>query len=171
MTATLCLRLLGPAQVERPDQPVSALSPGQQLALLGYLATHPQPLPREHPADACWPGLPTVRGQANLTWTLHKLSSVLPGCLGADRNTVQFRRADEIWVDLYAFEALAARGDVGSLAEATALYRGAFLQGLSLDGCAGFELWLVGGAGTVATTHGARWTRARQPSYPPSLTP
>jgi hypothetical protein len=47
-------------------------------------------------------------------------------------------------LDIVAFEELEARGDAASLAAAVELYRGELLEGLSLDGCAEFEIWLVG---------------------------
>jgi DNA-binding SARP family transcriptional activator len=123
---------------------VRSLSPGKALALLGYLAVRRQPLSREHLADLFWQDLPAQRGRANLSWTLHKLAPLLPGCLDARRRTVEFYLSDGCWIDLDALQALIAQGDEGSLAKAAALYRGEFLQGLALDGCADFELWLVG---------------------------
>jgi predicted ATPase/DNA-binding SARP family transcriptional activator len=130
--------------VEREGQPASGLQPGKRLALLGYLVAQRQPLSREHLADLLWPDLPAARGRANLSWTLHKLSSALPNCLRKDRGSVQFRCPDGCWSDLDAFEALTTQGDAEALGEGAVLYRGGFLQGLSVDGCADYELWLVG---------------------------
>jgi predicted ATPase/DNA-binding SARP family transcriptional activator len=150
VTANLRLSLLGPARITPAEKPAASQLAGKSLALLAYLVVHGrpfargQPLSREHLADLFWQDLPAQRGRANLSWTLHKLSPSVPGCLQADRRTVAFCRADGCWIDLDAFEALEAAGDAGSLAEAAALYRGEFLQGLALDGCADFELWLVG---------------------------
>jgi DNA-binding SARP family transcriptional activator len=117
----LCLRLLGPVQVEREGQLVFVLALGKPLALLGYLVAQRKPLCREHLADLLWPDLPTPRGRANLSWTLHKLSTVLPGCLEGTRHTAQFRRSDACKADLDNFEMLLARGDPDSLIEATSL--------------------------------------------------
>jgi DNA-binding SARP family transcriptional activator len=144
MTANVCLRLLGPVQVEREGQLVFFLALGKPLALLGYLVAQRKPLCREHLADLLWPDLPTPRGRANLSWTLHKLSTVLPGCLEGTRHTVRFRRSEMCKADLNKFEMLVARGDPDALIEATSLYRGAFLEGLCVNGCADYELWLVG---------------------------
>jgi len=138
------LRLLGPVQAERDGQPVPGLGSGKGLALLGYLVVHGGPVSREYLADLFWRDKPEERGRANLSWTLHKLSSRLPGCLETSRHTVRFRRTEACWLDLDAFEGLTAGADAASLAEAVELYRGEFLEGLSLDDCADFELWLVG---------------------------
>jgi predicted ATPase/DNA-binding SARP family transcriptional activator len=146
--------------VEREGQPVHGLESGKALGLLGYLAVRGQPVSREYLADLFWRDKPEDRGRANLSWTLHKISTLLPGCLKADRDTVQFQRADPLrqaqggpstgsgqalyWLDIVAFEELVAQDEATALADAVELYRGDFLEGLYLDGCADFEIWLVG---------------------------
>ena len=113
------------------------------MALLGYLATQDRPVPREHLADLFWEDKPESRGRANLSWILNHISARLPDCLQADRHSVQFRRTVWYWLDLDAFTELETQGDADSLAAAVALYRGPFLEGFYLDGCAEFEIWLV----------------------------
>jgi len=150
--ASLCL--LGPALVERNGQAIPRLASGKALALLAYLVVQGQPVSREHLADLFWRHLPPDRGRANLSWTLNKISSLLPGCLDASRESVRFCRGDGCWLDLDDFAAhdLARSSvDVPSLAQAVDrlqkaadLYRGDFLQGLALNDCADYELWLVG---------------------------
>lgn len=137
------LSLLGPVQIERDGQPDSDMSLGKPLALLSYLIAQQKQLPREHLADLFWQDLPVDRGRANLSWMLHKLTSTLPVCLAANRHSVQFLRSERCWIDIDAFQDLIDQGDTVSLAKAAALYRGDFLEGLDLDGCADFELWLV----------------------------
>ena len=144
MTENLRLHFLGPVLVEQEGQSVSGFSSGKTPALLGYLVVQRRPLTHGHLADLLWQDLPERRGRANLSWTLHKISSALAVCMETNRHTIQFRRTDECWIDLNAFEALAAQDDRETLAKATALYRGTFLEGLSVDGCADYELWLVG---------------------------
>jgi ABC-type oligopeptide transport system substrate-binding subunit/DNA-binding SARP family transcriptional activator len=144
METTFRLRLLGPAQIERDGEPVSGFRSRKALALLGYLAVQDKPFPREHLADLFWEAKPESRGRANLSWILNHILAQLPDCLQADRHTVRFQRTARYWLDLDAFTELETRGDVDSLAAAVALYRGAFLEGLYLDGCAEFEIWLVG---------------------------
>jgi DNA-binding SARP family transcriptional activator len=123
----------------------------ESRCLLGYLAAQGKPVPREHLTDLFWGDKSEARGRANLSWALSRISSRLPDCLQADRHTVQFQRAAPsagsgqapYWLDLDAFEELEAQGDAPSLAAAVELYRGEFLEGLYLHGCAEFELWLV----------------------------
>jgi hypothetical protein len=51
---------------------------------------------------------------------------------------------DAYWLDIDAFQALEERREATLLETAVELYRGEFLEGLYLDGCAEFEIWLVG---------------------------
>jgi DNA-binding SARP family transcriptional activator len=143
MEGVFCLRLLGPVQVERDGEPVRGLQSRKVLALLAYLITQGQPVSREYLADLFWGDKSEARGRANLSWTLNRISGQLPGCLQADHHTIQFQRAASYWLDLDAFAELAAQGEPAALAEAVELYRGEFLEGLCLAGCAEFEIWLV----------------------------
>jgi predicted ATPase/DNA-binding SARP family transcriptional activator len=160
MEGILRLRLLGPVQVERDGEPVRGFESRKALALLGYLALQDRPIPRQCIVDLLWGDKSEARGRANLSWVLHKISTLLPDCLQADRHSVQFQRAAPsagsprlrsgqagqapYWLDIEAFEELEAQGDAASLAAAVELYRGEFLEGLYLHGCAEFEIWLVG---------------------------
>ena len=138
------LRFLGVVQVESDGEPVSGFRSRKALALLGYLAVQNRPVSREHLVDLFWEDMPEARGRANLSWVLNKIAALLPGCLEADPHAVQFRRSTAYWLDVDAFDELAAVGDAASLTAAVELFRGEFLEGLCLDGCAEFEIWLVG---------------------------
>ena len=137
------LSFLGPVQIEQEEVSVSNLSPGKPLALLGYIAAHIKPLPREHLADLFWPNLPAQRGRANLSWMLHKITTIMPHCLHSNRHSVQFKRDNACWLDIDTFQALVTQDDIDSHTQAVLLYRGDFLEGLCLDDCADFELWLL----------------------------
>lgn len=157
------LRLLGPVEVEREGEPVRGFESRKALALLGYLAVQDHPVSRSHLANLFWSDKPEPRGRANLSWVLHKISTLLPGYLQADRYTIRLHRSATYWLDVDEFrqrvnEATRHRGHeaprqgghsltpelVASLTEAVRLYRGDFMEGLYLDGCPEFELWLVG---------------------------
>jgi DNA-binding SARP family transcriptional activator/tetratricopeptide (TPR) repeat protein len=144
MGETTRVQLLGPVRIERDGEPVRGFRSRKALALLGYLAVQGGPVPRERLADLLWEDMPEPRGRSNLSWVLGRISSLLPGCLQADCHSVQFRRPADYWLDVHAFEELEARGDSASLAAAVDLYRGEFLEGVTPEGCAEFEIWLVG---------------------------
>ncbi|MGD2147909.1 MAG: BTAD domain-containing putative transcriptional regulator, partial [Anaerolineae bacterium] len=146
MKSTFRLRFLGPVEIERQGKQVRGLESRKALGLLAYLAVERQPVPRDRLVDLFWEDKTLAQGRNNLSWVLSRLSTFLPDCLQADRHTVRFpgEGAESIyWLDLDAFEELEAQGDLPSLEAAVALYRGEFLEGLSLRGCPEFELWQV----------------------------
>jgi DNA-binding SARP family transcriptional activator len=143
MSNTFHLRFLGPIQAEQNGKPLRGFRSRKALALLGYLASQGQALPRERLVDLLWEDQTESRGRANLSWVLNKLNKLLPDCLQADRHSIQYQRSDTYWLDLDVFDGLEAQGEPGGLAEAVELYRGEFLEGLYLEGCAEFELWVV----------------------------
>lgn len=143
MKKAIRLCFLGTVLVERDGKPVGGFRSRKALALLAYLALQAQPIPRERLVDLFWEDKPESVGRANLSWVMGRISSLLPGCLAADRHTVQFKRGPPYWLDIDAFEELEAQGDPPALASAAALCRGELLEGMCLDGCAEFDLWLV----------------------------
>jgi WD40 repeat protein/DNA-binding SARP family transcriptional activator len=146
MKSTFNLRFLGPVQIEREGEPVRGFESRKALALLAYLAAEGQPVPRDRLVDLFWEDKSLAQGRNNLSWVLSRLSTFLPDCLQADRHTVAFlgeSAESTYWLDLDVFEELEAQGDPLSLDAAVALFRGEFLEGLSLRGCPEFELWQV----------------------------
>lgn len=136
--------LLGPVLIQRGSQPLTGIKSRKALTLLGYLAMHSGAVARTHLASLIWENLPEDRARANLSWTVHYLASILPGNLEITRHSVGFCPNSYIRLDVDAFRQLATQGDIGSLAQAASLYRGAFLEGIELAGCEEFELWLLG---------------------------
>ncbi len=143
MASIFHLRFLGVPQVERDGEPVSGLRSRKALALLSYLAVQERAVPRAHLAELLWEGLDEARGRANLSWVLHRITTLLPDCLTVDRHSVAFRQHPSLWLDIDALEALEAEGGRDALTAATELYRGPFLEGIHLEGCAEFEIWLA----------------------------
>ncbi len=143
MKATTRFRFLGPPQVEQDGDPILGFRSRKALALLGYLAAQKRPLPRSHLAGLFWEDLPEDRGRANLSWVLHQVSSLVPDCLRTNRHTIELRRSPSCWVDIDAFSTLEREGGTTALKTAAGLYRGPFLEGIELEGCAEFEIWLA----------------------------
>src|SRR5574341_1011385 len=141
--AALDIRLLGAIRVERDGQPVPRFRSLKTLALLGYLIAAERPVAREYLAGLFWGDSPTAEALGHLRRSVHNLSTLLPGCLTADRQTVAFVAGPECQADLRLFQALERHGDSAALAQAAALCRGPFLEGLYLDDCPEFETWLL----------------------------
>ncbi len=139
--AQVVLRLLGPVEVERDGRPLSGF-PSKALALLGYLALHPLPVPRTRLAALLWEPLPQAQALGNLRRVLLQLAERLPEALDADAHAVRLRRGPGIWLDVDRFEDLLKEGSPAALAEAVGLYRGDFLAGLDLEESPRFQVWL-----------------------------
>jgi DNA-binding SARP family transcriptional activator len=151
--AELRIALLGPPRVERDGAPIE-VDTRKAIALLAYLAIHPERHGRDAVAGLLWPDYDTDHARGALRRTLSTLNKAVgPGWLGADRTTVGFASTG-FWLDLARFEALVAScrehghapGDacpacVAPLEEAARLHRGDFLAGFSLRDSPSFDDW------------------------------
>lgn len=145
------IRLLGPIQIERNGQPIGNLESRKALGLLCYLCSQAKPVPRQELAALFWGDKPESRGRGNLSRVLHNIGQQLPNSLEADRRAVCFRGNERLWMDTVQMERLARADQLHSLAAATELFRGDFLEDLGLDDCPEFDVWL--------TTEREEWRR------------
>ena len=153
--ARLSIRLLGPFQVSLDGQPVTAFESDKVRALLAYLAVESEnPHRRERLAGLLWPDYPERSARTNLRGALANLRQAIgdrhatPPFLHITRQTIQFNRASEAWVEVRAFsdlvESQAPSGDaIEQLEEAVELYEGTFLEGFSLPDIPAFEEWAL----------------------------
>jgi DNA-binding SARP family transcriptional activator len=156
----LTMRLLGPVQIALDSRPVPRFESEKARALLVYLAAHPdRPHRREVVAEMLWPERPEGAARANLRHTLCRLRRLIgdqaarPPFLLPTRHTLRFNEASDAWIDVGALSALLpARHAIGAptapwtvqqLEEAVQLYRGPFLEDVSLADSAAFEEWRV----------------------------
>lgn len=126
------LSFLGPGEAVLDGRKVRLRSQ-KSLALLAYLALE-GPTPREQLAELLWG---TASGRSNLRVEVHRLERALPGVVQRGRSVLAL---GEAWVDVLAFEAAARAGEA---AEAHALYRGPFLEGLSGGFGPELEEWIA----------------------------
>lgn len=127
---SLQIQLLGPAHIQRDDEPVDLV--GQRsLALLAYLLLTGKAHSRQHLTDLLFDSPSDPR--AALRWNLSKLRSALGAAyLLADSEEISFNFAAGYWLDVAEFES-------GKLE----LYRGDLLEGLSVRNAYAFEDWLL----------------------------
>jgi WD40 repeat protein/DNA-binding SARP family transcriptional activator len=137
------LFLLGPLTLTQNGQPQQGFESRKARGLLAYLVAAGKPVFRSELALLFWPSKPEKRGRANLSRVLNNLSQLLPDCFAADRHTIEFRPATAVWVDLHAFQTGLTAGELPDQEAAAQLYRGDFIEGLALDDCPDFELWLL----------------------------
>src|SRR5258708_3699394 len=141
--------LLGPLQVIQNDVPLNQPPSRKVRALLGYLAMAPRPVTREKLCELFWDVADDPRSE--LRWCLSKLRPLV------DRPTTTRIVADrkQVWIDTSSLDVDAqsvARRTQKTLADSSpselrsllALFRGDFLEGLSVDGAPSFENWLAG---------------------------
>lgn len=156
---TLVLHLFGGFEARLADRPLQGFRSVKNEALLAYLAlTANRSHLRPALAGLLWPEEPEDAARRNLRQALFQLRRVL-GAAGSavivDQNTVRFADTD-IWTDAGAFNHLfhlCAHHEHAGLdrcascmmrcAEAVALYRGEFLQGLFIDDSPALEEWLL----------------------------
>ncbi|HVS77298.1 MAG TPA: BTAD domain-containing putative transcriptional regulator, partial [Steroidobacteraceae bacterium] len=117
-------------------------------ALLAYLALNPRAFNREHLCELLWEVPDDPRG--SLRWSLSKLRRLVDDAarrrLVADRLSVRLDATD-VAVDVAALKALAESGlaaaSVETLEDASARYRGNFLEGLDLSSFHQFHAWCI----------------------------
>ncbi|HJW63253.1 MAG TPA: BTAD domain-containing putative transcriptional regulator, partial [Actinomycetes bacterium] len=151
--AELRIALLGPPRVERDGAPIE-VDTRKAIAMLAYLAIHPERHGRDAVAGLLWPDYDTEHARGALRRTLSTLNKAVgPGWLAADRTTVGFAQAG-FWLDVTRFEELlagcrdhghppddACPACLDPLAEAARLHRGDFLAGFSLRDSTSFDDW------------------------------
>jgi predicted ATPase len=142
-------------QVTLDGNPVTAFKSDKARALLAYLVVEAErPQRRERLAGLLWPDAPERRARTNLRRALANLRQAIsdheadPPFLHITRQTLQFNRASDAWVDVLAFNGCLEAEDstpqtIQRWEEGTALYRGAFLEGFSLPDSPAFEEWAL----------------------------
>lgn len=158
----LKIHLFGPFEVSLDGQPISQFDTEKTRALLAYLASEPgHAHQRESLAEILWPERPPGAARANLRHSLSILRELvgdrptldfpankLPFLL-VRHDTIQINPESSVWVDTAAFSAITAGLTPGAvlpedqLEEAVALYRGLFLEDVSLKDSVQFQEWLL----------------------------
>lgn len=138
------LRLIGPVEIRRDDVIVALRR--KERALLAYLAAADAPLQRSALTMLLCP-MADDPGAA-LRLLLTRIRAQLGGAALRVEGGAVALSADTLWVDLHAFERLLSAPALGASAEqfsaAVDLYRGPFLEDLSLADAPEFELWMLG---------------------------
>lgn len=161
--AHLSVSLLGPFQVARDGHIITEFESDKVRALLAYLGTESD---HEHRRDAIlgllWPDQPQRMARNNLRQALFKLRQAIsdhqadPPYLLTSRDSIGWNGASSHWIDVAAFMGLLTtvqshahqRLDLCEpclqrLHQAADLYRGPFLEQLSLPHNTEFEEWLL----------------------------
>lgn len=155
---TLSIHLLGPFLARGGQEQSIHLTSKKAKALLAYLSVEgARPHYRDALAGLLWPDHPDRAARGSLRQALqdlrHAIGDAVPQPLFlASREAIQLDPRADLWLDVAAFEGLVASTARQPLAgpeaeaalrSAIALYRGPFLDGLSLGDSPAFEEWLL----------------------------
>lgn len=143
MTAAFDIRLLGAIEIRRNGELLTGFRSQKALVLLTYLLCEERTMAREYLAGLGWPESDQSQALGLLRRSLYDLQRQLPDCLDIDNRTVRFNPAASVTVDLRQFSTLAAQPDPQAWAQAVALYRAPFLQGIYLADAPDLENWLL----------------------------
>ena len=153
--AHLSISLLGSFQVTLDGQPVTGFKSNKIRALLAYLSVEAdRPHRRESLAGFLWPDWPDRDALSNLRYALSDLRGAIgdrhaePPFLLITRENIQFNLSSDHMLDVRSFTEIAGVDNsapqfVKLMEEATALYRGVFLEGFSLEDSSNFEEWTL----------------------------
>ncbi|HEX6306225.1 MAG TPA: protein kinase [Anaerolineales bacterium] len=151
--ARLSIALLGSFHAVLGGDPVSGFESDKARALLAYLVVESdRPHRREALAALLWHDVPEPTARTNLRGSLANLRQVIgdyqadPPFLLTTRQTIQFNRASDYWLDVATLTTLIEADDLNPLTierweEAATLYRGDFLEGFSLKDSPVFDEW------------------------------
>lgn len=138
------IEVLGSLDVRKNGRELALPQSRKTRALLAYLATVERPQRRERLCEMFWEVPDDPRG--SLRWSLSKLRQILGDALESGHDTVAVD-AKAVRVDYHRVrDALSAdlrQATVPELEELAELFRGPFLDGLSLPRCPNFETWRV----------------------------
>src|SRR5215813_6479389 len=146
--ASLEIRVLGDFAVLRNGENVCLPPSRKTRALLAYLAVTNHPQHRDRLCTMFW-DIPDDRRGA-LRWSLSKIRQIVnrngQGVLVTDGRTVVLR-SRSIAVDLWRIKAISMRDlasqDISELEDVVRLFRGEFLEDLSLPRCPEFQAWRI----------------------------
>ncbi len=135
----LDIHLLGQPEIRRHGDKLQLPKSRKTLALLAYLIVTGRPQSRQHLCDLLWQTPDNPR--AALRWSLSRLRPLIEESLKSDRNEISFDRSAAT-IDVLAIrESKIEDQGVDELAEISALFRGDFLEALTLNDCEVFDAW------------------------------
>jgi predicted ATPase/DNA-binding SARP family transcriptional activator len=137
----LKFNLLGRPQISLNGQPVADFASEKELLLLCYLLLNPGEQSRPQLAGLLWGEMSEERARANLSTAVYNLRQLLPNAIEANRKTAAFNPDQPVWLDTAVLQQALADADE-PLADAAALYRGPFLEGVYPQDAPELEAWL-----------------------------
>ena len=139
--SNLHLYFLGLPRFERDGQAIE-LTSAKAVALLAYLALNRTAQPRERLLALLWAESAEDAARKNLRNTLWAIRKALgESVLDADNNRIAL--SPLVWHDVRAFEQMANQPFDDGVDPMLDVYRGPFLDGITLTEAPNFELWMA----------------------------
>jgi predicted ATPase/DNA-binding SARP family transcriptional activator len=137
------LRLLGTVEIVVDGEPVHAFPSRAAEAIVALAAMHDRPVTRARLVDMIWSDSEPKQAAANLRAILSALRRALGDLLIITRYDVAIDWEQDVWLDARDFASVVSQpgSDIAATEAALDLYRGDFLQDLSLRGGREFETW------------------------------
>jgi len=164
--ARLSILSLGALHLTLDDVPLTGFDSDKARALLAFVAIESHRAHRrERLAGLLWPDYPERRARHTLSQVISNLRHII-GDRNPDRaapfldvtpQTLRFNRASDYWLDVELFTALPpsrspdVQHSIACCEQAVNVYRGHFMEGLSLPDSPAFEEWIL--------TQRERWLR------------
>lgn len=146
MTGTLHFSLFGMPEITNNGEPLNGFISSKAQALLYYLVATAQPQSRDHLATLFWGEMPTATARKNLTKALSNLRKLVGNVLVTDRQRALVNMSKVGSIDLVTFQSLLEDPNstpIESIQQASALYRGPFLDNVVVNNAPDFEIWLM----------------------------
>ena len=141
----LVIHTLGPLTIDLDGRSLTNLLSRKAQLLLVYLACQPHPVGREVLTTFFWQDSTAEQGLTNLRKTLSELRRRLPDHLATDRQMIGLNDQHALWLDITELPRLLdmERATEETRATAVALYRGPFLDDLTLPDNPDFMAWVT----------------------------
>jgi len=149
----LSISLFGPFTANLDGVPISGFKSQKVRALLAYLAVEAKRVhSRDTLAAILWPDWPEQAARNNLRYALYNLRQIIRDqqaehpYLLINRDTVQFNRAGDYWIDVQEFCRFLDKTlppDPERIKQALQMVRGEFLEGFGSQDSLEFDEWLT----------------------------
>lgn len=142
------ITLFGGLTVTQTDKPIPKLISRKADILLAYLAHEKRPFTREQLATLLWPESPQKQSLSNLRTLFSSLRKHAGDFVTITRQTVVIN--PDVWIDTAVFQQQLTLAEnklpdadaIVQIEDALTLYRGAFLDGILIDGSFELESWI-----------------------------
>ena len=140
------VQLLAYPQIFHNDVQISGFISSKALILFSYLILEKRTFARDILASMFWGDMPDKRAKANLRQALHNIQKLFPDCFDVNRQMVTVLNEGQFQIDALDLQHLSQQDSISpqELEQASALYKGEFLEGINSNDEFQLDDWLRG---------------------------